>query len=881
MLLALMKVSLNMEGRRMTQEYGHMVSKNISRSLDRCFKSQMMQFYPSNINMDSLEFVVEFIGSSCVDNCRDKTFKSMENTIMDFINSGQICMVRYVAMREISFCEASAILIYCYKQDDYLIPDSDPHDVMSSENMYNDALHMYSGRFLPMIKLWCDLVQPVNTLFTAGVDENERIPNDKNIRIPNQTAAKSLEYSVLSKANMDKEIKVLESYKDENKFGPFNKYYKVLMTDRTMIPSYMAQLIPRLREKGKLSSSAYYVLDVMNLFAANSQDDSFIAKFEKLIKELKGATLVLFVDVPNYFLVTNGDNSEIEAEHYQLSKTNSGDSDNGIDNEYSERMLQYDLLDCDDSLDFPGKVDNVRKVVNIITNATKEEAKFADMENINRIVSNIVRSMNVVIAYTDTIAYTKDYIFKGLKKYAKLMSIKQVELSDASMTNTQLKGIAMATAYNHFGFIYTVLPSEESLENLSFMCDTIIGSRDTSGMYESLLDFRYICHNAFDYTLNEDAEGHSYFEDYKNNIENNQSKEVAEGDGDDNTKEEEKQNSIMSPSIKSVVDNRRKDDEDDEEDDDGYAGLAFMGTSAKKSNKPDGELELDKMVGLTAIKEQIKDFAAFVQLSKIKSNHNLGNVPISKHMVFMGNPGTAKTSVALQLARILHKQDLIKNAEIKHVTRDDLVGKYVGWTAKLTKEAIQSAKGGILFVDEAYSLVAEGGANSYGQEAINTFVNYMDKADVRDSTIIIFAGYKEEMRQFIDSNPGLKSRVGFYFDFPDYTTDELVEIAKIQAEHAGYIITDDYIEKLRDNVDKNKGAKDFGNGRYVRNIFEKSVLKQSRRIMKDPTKAQSYSTKEELCTITGDDFSTKGVDVRDKRGVGFHSKAEELIEREK
>ena len=277
------------------------------------------------------------------------------------------------------------------------------------------------------------------------------------------------------------------------------------------------------------------------------------------------------------------------------------------------------------------------------------------------------------------------------------------------------------------------------------------------------------------------------------------------------------------------------------------------------------------MIGLTSIKEQIEDFSAFVQINKTKIDKGLKEIPISKHMVFMGNPGTAKSTVALQLAKILHDKGLIPTADIKHVSRDDLVGKYVGWTAKLVKEAIDKAKGGILFIDEAYSLTAtEGGNNSYGIEAINTFVNYMDKADVRDSTIFIFAGYKEEMKNFIKANPGLKSRIGFYFDFPDYTPEELIEIAKVQAANAEYQLENGYLVKLKEYLQTCYGKKDFGNGRLVRNILEKSIIQQSKRLFQQNPNKSSYS-KSDLITIKTEDFSVKGiVDLdKDTKSVGF------------
>lgn len=846
------------------RENGRFLSKDIARQLTEFFRDDMMAFYPSVINTHSIEIVGEVIGNSHLrGNTNRFSFEAIEARIKDYILSNFSSLkLDKITFTEIPFCEGSARMIYCYKQDDYLIPDSDPHDVMSSENFYNTALFTFQGRFLPMIKLWCDLDQNSNRLFTAFLNVNKKL----------WPIRQTFEFKAFSEELVNEEVQELKKVSSIG-FRPFNLYYKILVSDRTMIPITISPIVNQLNANMQLCSNSIYVLDVVDIFHCAEQDPMFFGKIAHVLKELKGSTLVVLVDVPNHFLVTKSSGS-VETDALQKQLVNNEDMIDKIDAEFENNMTAYSLSDTDDALDFPPKTKLIRSMVTSLDKEAEKENKKEDrIKALNRTIYTALREMNIVIAYTDVMAYKMDYAFEPFKEMAKQLSINQIPLSDPSLDNEQLTMFGQSVGLAHFGVVKG-LDNKDILNHVGKCVETIVSEKDENTTekkynYTSLAGYRYLIHSSLDYKFQMDMSGNEYFKEFKRkrdealkNLENlseEERKEIEAKYGDEGF---------------GVIDANAAIRSDDS------GNIGFFRDSAygknKYEKKNEAVVELDKMIGLTEIKQQVKEFRAFVELNKVKESKGLKPIPISKHMVFMGNPGTAKTTVALQLAKILHDAGLIPTAQIKHVSRDDLVGKYVGWTARLVKEAIEDAKGGILFVDEAYSLTeGEGGANSYGQEAINTFVNYMDKADVRDSTIIIFAGYREEMKNFIDFNPGLKSRIGFRFDFPDYTTDELIEIAKIQADAAEYKLTDEYIEKLRNEIEKSRGAKDFGNGRFVRSIFEKSILQMSLRLRDEEKLKEKNYTKEELITLTGEDFSTTGLDVSSsKKHVGFRSKVQ-------
>lgn len=242
--------------------------------------------------------------------------------------------------------------------------------------------------------------------------------------------------------------------------------------------------------------------------------------------------------------------------------------------------------------------------------------------------------------------------------------------------------------------------------------------------------------------------------------------------------------------------------------------------------------ELSNIVGLQSIKDYIFSLQDFYEAQKLKQAQGLQTSEISKHMIFTGNPGTGKTTIARLLAKYLKAIGVLSNGQLIEVSRNDLVGKYVGHTAPLTMQVINSAIGGVLFIDEAYSLY-RGDNDSFGLECIDTLVKAME--DNRDNLIVILAGYTKEMKEFLNSNSGLQSRFPVQIEFPDYTGEELYEIAIINAKSAGYQIEDkakDVLINYFNKVQENDSVRS-GNGRLSRNLVEKAIIKQSTRILKD------------------------------------------------
>lgn len=234
--------------------------------------------------------------------------------------------------------------------------------------------------------------------------------------------------------------------------------------------------------------------------------------------------------------------------------------------------------------------------------------------------------------------------------------------------------------------------------------------------------------------------------------------------------------------------------------------------------------ELDKLIGLQPVKEEVNKLSSFVRLQKKRQDQGLPTVPIQLHAVFSGNPGTGKTTVAHIYAQVLKECGLLKRGHLVVASRSDLVAGYVGQTSIKTKKKIREALGGVLFIDEAYSLLQTGG-NDFGKEAIDTLVDEMTKHN--ENLVVILAGYKQEMRQLIQSNPGLSSRFKKFFHFPDYTADELVEISKYQASLYQYEFDQHAIHYLRNQFEQYKTE---GNGRFVKNLVDEAVQYQALRI---------------------------------------------------
>lgn len=243
--------------------------------------------------------------------------------------------------------------------------------------------------------------------------------------------------------------------------------------------------------------------------------------------------------------------------------------------------------------------------------------------------------------------------------------------------------------------------------------------------------------------------------------------------------------------------------------------------------------ELDEIVGLQPIKEYIHSLQSHIALNQLRKAQGLKAAEVSRHMIFTGNPGTGKTTIARLLARYMKAIGALSQGQLMEVTRADLVAQYVGQTAPLTMSVIKSALGGVLFIDEAYSLY-RGNNDSFGLEAIDTIVKAME--DYRGDLIVILAGYKREMKEFLDANSGLKSRFPNQIDFPDYSGEELLQIAGLQAKGKGYIIADDAKKPLLDyfTAVQNTRGEEAGNGRFARNTIEEAILHQAQRVMKNP-----------------------------------------------
>ena len=260
--------------------------------------------------------------------------------------------------------------------------------------------------------------------------------------------------------------------------------------------------------------------------------------------------------------------------------------------------------------------------------------------------------------------------------------------------------------------------------------------------------------------------------------------------------------------------------------------------------------ELDDLIGLESVKQEVRSLANFVKLQKQREAQGLKSAKVSYHLVFYGSPGTGKTTVARIVGRIYKDLGVLKKGHTVETDRAGLCGEYVGKTGPKTDTVISKALDGVLFIDEAYSLVPEGGAgNDYGQEAISTILKRME--DYRDRLVVIVAGYKDEMQRFIDSNPGLQSRFNRYIDFPDYSSGELTDIFKMYMKKNQYTLAPNAEEYLKEQFEYAVAHKDrnFGNARFARNVFEKSIQQQANRLA-----GQTNLDKERLSELTVEDL---------------------------
>lgn len=259
--------------------------------------------------------------------------------------------------------------------------------------------------------------------------------------------------------------------------------------------------------------------------------------------------------------------------------------------------------------------------------------------------------------------------------------------------------------------------------------------------------------------------------------------------------------------------------------------------------------ELNELIGLESVKEEVKSLANFVKVQQQRKEHGMKTSSVSYHCVFTGSPGTGKTTIARILARIYRDLGVVQKGHLVETDRSGLIAEYVGQTAVKTNALIDSALGGVLFIDEAYALLD--GKGGYGDEAIATLLKRME--DDRDRLVVIVAGYTNEMKNFIESNPGLQSRFTRYIEFPDYTAPELYDIFMMRVNKYNYKLTaeaDEYLkEKLEYTVEHK--SRNFGNARYVRNLFEKAITLQANRLgnIKNPTEEQLAELN--LADITG------------------------------
>lgn len=259
--------------------------------------------------------------------------------------------------------------------------------------------------------------------------------------------------------------------------------------------------------------------------------------------------------------------------------------------------------------------------------------------------------------------------------------------------------------------------------------------------------------------------------------------------------------------------------------------------------------DLNSLIGLDNIKESLKELVSFMQFkNKTKDSLNIKNTNL--HMVFLGNPGTGKTTVSRMVSGILYNLKYIKQNKLIEVSAKDLIGQYVGQTAPKTMSVVEKALGGVLFIDEAYSLASSSSGNSFNEECVSTLIQAME--NYRNDFVVIFAGYKKEMDAFLKSNSGIISRIGYTLDFKDYTIDELVLILKSMFKKSGFLVEKNAIIKAKKIIEDFAQTENFGNARFVRNLYEKTIIKHAKN-------TKNTTSKKALKTITTEDLSTENL----------------------
>ena len=257
----------------------------------------------------------------------------------------------------------------------------------------------------------------------------------------------------------------------------------------------------------------------------------------------------------------------------------------------------------------------------------------------------------------------------------------------------------------------------------------------------------------------------------------------------------------------------------------------------------------EELVGLAPVKSRIREIAALLLIDKLRTNLGISSTNPGLHMSFTGSPGTGKTTVGLKMADILYQLGYIKKGHLLTVTRDDLVGQYIGHTAPKTKEVLKKAMGGVLFIDEAYYLYKPDNERDYGQEAIEILLQVMENQ--RDELVVVLAGYKEPMDKFFESNPGLSSRIANHIDFPDYTVEELLKISKIMLDEQQYQLTPDAEVALGQYIQRRKEKPLFANARSIKNALDRARMRQANRIFDSHGQVL---TKKELVNLEAEDI---------------------------
>jgi probable Rubsico expression protein CbbX len=265
------------------------------------------------------------------------------------------------------------------------------------------------------------------------------------------------------------------------------------------------------------------------------------------------------------------------------------------------------------------------------------------------------------------------------------------------------------------------------------------------------------------------------------------------------------------------------------------------------------------LVGLKPVKSRIRDICALLVIDRLRLNLGLAAQSPSLHMCFTGNPGTGKTTVAMRMAQILHELGYVRSGHLVAVTRDDLVGQYIGHTAPKTKEVLKKAMGGVLFIDEAYYLYRPENERDYGQEAIEILLQVMENQ--RDDLVVILAGYKDRMDTFFMSNPGMNSRIAHHIDFPDYQEDELAQIAQHMLSEQNYRLNEEAEKAFAKYLHLRKQQPHFANARSVRNALERARLRQASRLFANPNKEL---TADDLSTLNAEDILASGVFQHEK-----------------